>query len=120
MMIDWICDDMEFDHNSDVNTPQLLEILTHEKTRYLQKALLLNRFEDSKVDRVISDLELQIALCKKNEEHFKNVDRQLGNTLYALPEYKFKKQESLYTFWPKDLELVNYQYSNNIKYLLKE
>jgi len=72
MMIDWICDDMEFDHNSDVNTPQLLEILTHEKTRYLQKALLLNRFEDSKVDRVISDLELQIALCKKNEEHFKN------------------------------------------------
>ena len=54
------------------------------------------------------------------EEHFKNVDRQLGNTLYALPEYKFKEQESLYTFWPKDLELINYQYSNDIKYLLKE
>lgn len=54
------------------------------------------------------------------KEHFQNVDTQLKNSLYELPRYKFKKQSSLYSFWPENLEIANYRYNNNIKYLLKE
>ena len=54
------------------------------------------------------------------KEHFQNVDTQFKNTLYELPRYKFKKQSSLYSFWPENLEIANYRYNNNIKYLLKE
>ena len=54
------------------------------------------------------------------EEHFDNANKELNTQLYDLPRYKFTKQDSLYTFWPNHIDIVNYKYNNNIKYLLKE
>ena len=54
------------------------------------------------------------------KEHFDNANKQLDTKLYELPRYKFKKQESLYTFWPEHVDIATYKYNNNIKYLLKE
>ena len=53
-------------------------------------------------------------------EHFENVETQLKNTVYHSPAYTFKPQNSLYTFLPEHLDIINYKYNNNIKYLLKE
>jgi len=53
-------------------------------------------------------------------EHFENVETQLKNTVYHSPAYTFKPQDSLYTFLPEHLNIMNYKYNNNIKYLLKE
>jgi thymidylate synthase len=54
------------------------------------------------------------------EEHFDNAKLQLKSHLNDLPKYEFKKQFSLYGFYPKDLRIINYNYNNNIKYLLKK
>jgi len=73
----------------------------------------LSNLQPQNIKMVIGDAHIY-------EEHYKQVELQLKNPVNSSPAYTFKSQSSLYDFEPKDLKIMNYKYSNNIKYLLKE
>ena len=61
-MIDWIKDDIEKDSLSFIKSEELKEILIHEKSRYLQKAIFLNRYSNYKsmTDTIVKTKSIEI------------------------------------------------------------